>query len=454
MRGAAALVLVLALASRAGAGDPVPLGPCGPVRRLHDQVELPISRLHRVGGTPIAHLGLLAAHHGTLQPIPFQVDERRGRKLALPEGPEPTDDDKPGVLDADDLLVFMACDAGEAQSADEVMHALAGAGAVAAWRQIEVHDPVDDTTGFAYLVAADAPPTTDRRYVAYTPAGDLVTTARYRVGLVRALPSYLALSPGGVPGANLIDGIRLRAEATLRADLAHWTLNEQQGQHELIAWKTGPVRVVRRSRHRVSIGLGINLTAGVAHTYFYAQHVFAPGSMRLPFSPSVFFRDITAMGGADGRDLRGWRYRAPGAPANGFRVDGHMDETERRFDSSADWFALTHDEQGLLFVARLSENLAQAVQLHLVYRDDAEHPLPPETSPGTVPLVGYEGQHLERLTGGRYEFQLGIYELTGYGPGDERRVLQQAGTSLTADVTAEQTLSGPGARAADPAAPR
>jgi hypothetical protein len=431
------VILVLALAGSAAAADPVPLGPCGPIARRYDAVQVPGARLQKLGGTALARIGVLAAQGGLLAPIPFQVDERRGRKLALPDGPEPTDDDKPGVLDADDLVVFMACDAGSRASAADLERALSGAGTLSAWRELEVVDPIDDTRGYVYVVVADRPPATDRRYVDYSPSGDLVTTARYRVGLVNALPTYLSLAPDGLPGPNLIDGLRLRAEATLRADLAHWTLNEQQGKHDLIAWKVGPVRVVRRSRHKVAVGFGINLTAGTAHTYFYPQHVFAPGSMKLPFSPSILFNEINAFGGADGRDLRGWRYRAPGTPAEGFAVDGRMDDAERAFSSSGDWFALAHGSEALLFITHMSENLSSVVKLGLVYRDDAARPNPPEQEPGTVPLVGYEGHHVERLSGGHYTFELGIYELLGYRQGDERRVVEQVGKSLTADVTRE-----------------
>ena len=45
----------------------------------------------------------------------------------------------------------------------------------------------------------------------------------------------------------------------------------------------------------------------------------------------------------------------------------------------------------ILFVTRLSEALARSVPLRLVYRDDAARGAPPESSPGTVPLVGYDG---------------------------------------------------------------
>src|SRR5213078_4488975 len=119
------------------------------------------ARLMRRAG---ALVGLLAFRKGEAAPIPFQLDERRGRKLALPGGPEPTADDKPGVLDADDLLVFMACDAGEQASPAALARALAEAGADAVWRELRIEDPVEHTRGFVYLVSAAHPPASTRRY--------------------------------------------------------------------------------------------------------------------------------------------------------------------------------------------------------------------------------------------------------------------------------------------------
>jgi hypothetical protein len=446
------LLLLLVLAGGAAA-EPVSLGQCGPVARTYEAVELPAGRLRRLGGTPVDQVGVLAFRDGHAVPIPSQVDERRGRKLALPGGREPSADDRPGVLDGEDLIVFMPCDAGERRSAAEVEAALAASGPVRAWREVRVDDPVEHTSAWAYVVIAEPPPATERRYVAYASNADLITAARYRIGLVNALPNYFSVALAGAPGPNLIDGLRLRAEATLRANLAHWTLNETQGHHELVAWKEGPVRVIRRSRHQVAVGLGIHLTAGIAHTYFYPQHVFGPGSMKLPFSPGVLFRDITAFGGADARDLRGWRYHAPGVPPKGFLVDGRMEDAERAFAEGGDWFVLARHETALLFVTRMSENLARAVPLRLVYRDDAERDDPPETSRGQVPLVGYQARGVERLPGGRYTFSLRVFALGRYRRGDEARIVAHLDTPVSTDVTGEESPTAPAA-AADPAAAR
>jgi hypothetical protein len=164
----------------------------------------------------------------------------------------------------------------------------------------------------------------------------------------------------------------------------------------------------------------------------------------------VFFRNITAMGGADGRDLRGWRYHAPGTPPAGFAIDGHMDAPEQQFKSDGRWFVLADRGQAILFVAHTSENLAREVPLRLVYRDDAETPAPPEREPGTVPLVGYEGRGVEKLPGGRYTFSIGIYVLPGFRAGDEVRLLARIDAPVVATTTGQSSVT---ARAADGDAP-
>jgi len=440
----ALLAALLAVASAAAADDPAPLGACGPIARRYDVVEVAGAHFRGLGGTPLGRLGLLAFRGGRAAPIPFQIDEKRGRKIALDQGKEPTQDDKPGVLDAEDLLVFLPCDAGE--------RAPAGASPDGA-REIRLEDPLTHAVGFVYLLADEHPVASDRRYVRYDAGNDFVGTARYRIGMVSALPNYFALvAPDGTVGPDLIDGLRLRAEARLKADLAHWTLNEGQGEHELIAWKAGPVRVIRRSRHQVVVGLGIHLTAGLANTFFYPHHVYGPGSLKLPFSPGILFREITAYGAIDGRDLRGWRYIAQGTPAGGFAIDGHMDDAEHAFDSSGDWFVLTHGEDAILFVTRMSENLRHGITLKLLYRDDATRPNPPERVPGTVPLAGYEGSGVEKLPGGRYTFALHIFTLEHYHGGDERPVLAQLDAPLAVSVDGDRGVNARAVPGADPAA--
>jgi hypothetical protein len=386
----------------------------------------------------------MAMRDGSLVPIPFQIDERQGRQIAMAGGKEPTVDAKPGVLDPDDVLVLMPCDVGARATAEQLPAAVPG---LSAWREVQVDDPIDGTRGFAYVVVAEKPPATERRYVAYDANADFVSTATYRMGMVQALPNYFAVAMGGPLGPNLLDGLRMRAEAKLFGNLATFRLNEQDARNELIAWTAGPVRVVRRSRHDVDLlGIGIHISAGVANTAFYPLHVFGPGSLRLPISPGVVFREISAMGGVDLRDLRGWRFIAPGTPPDGFSIDGAMDAAERAFNAPGTWFVLVHERAAMLVTITLSENLAKAIPFDVVYVDDAERKAPPELVPGSVPMVGFRGRHVERLPADRYHFDLRVFLLPDYRPGDAERVLRQRDRPLVVTVTPPATRAGaPGA---------
>lgn len=438
-RSASALGLALALttgpafaAADDAAGGLATLHRCGPVRRTHEAVELRGYRLRRLVGTPIERLGLVAWREGHVRPIPFQVDERIASRVVMTGGRAAELDDTPGVLDADDTLVFMACDAGE--------RAPSGTPLAAAGREIRIEDPREGSTAWAYLVLGDSPPRSDTRYVAYDPSQDIVSTARWRIGCVDALPSFFSLALSGIPGPNIVDGLRLRAEAVLRTGLARWSITERDGRNGLEGWHAGPVRVIRRSRHEVEIGLGIHLTAGILHTSFYGDHVVAPGSLKLPFSPSVFFRDITAVGGVDLQGLDGWRYVAPGVPPGGFSIDGRMDDAEGRYAGQGRWFALARPGAAVLVAITMSPELERLLPLDLLYRDDAGLAAPPELVPGSVPFVGVRARAVERLPGGRYRFQLRILALPAWQAGDEADALRGLEAPLTAAVTVPPDL--------------
>jgi len=432
MWAALRLATVLLLAATGAEAAPARLGPCGPIDRRFESVEVRALDLRRLGGTPLAQLGLVAYQNGVAHPIPFQIDERGAGGLAVDGGSDaPTGDDAPGVLDADDQLVFMPCDAGErapdarADRRDR--------------REIVLDDPLTKRTAWVYVVVADDPPRTAKRYVDYAPEVDLVKTAVYRIGMVNTLPRYFAVALAGPFGPNLLDGARLRAEATLRGSLVRWDQDEDDGLHQMIGWRTGPVRVVRRTRHKVELGMGIHLTAGVAHTYFYPQHVYGPGALKLPFSPSVFFADINGFGGADFRDLRGWRLVAPGTPPHGFRIDGKMSQLEQAFAANppkpASWFALTREGEALVVVLTMSEELAKTVPLELIYLDDAERTAPPEEVAGAIPLVGMRGRDVQNVQAGSYRFQIRAFMMPSWTPGEERELLEQLARPLNVFVS-------------------
>jgi hypothetical protein len=423
--------LLLWLSAATTRAELVPLPACGPITRRHDHVEVIGKTLRGLRRTPLSHFGLVAFRGDTATPIPFQIDERRGRKVMV-AGPELDQaDHRPGEFDYDDGVVFMPCDAGD-QPAPAVRDAYFEQVHATAWREIRIDDPLTGRQGYAYVVVAGPPPQAAARYVDYDPR-DVVRTARYEIGMEQALPARFFLASLG--RRNLLDGLRLRAEATWPANIARSTLTENDARHELQAWHAGPVRAVRRSGHDVHVALGIHVSAGVAYTYFYPLHIRGPGRLQLPISPGSVFRSVNAFAGVDMQGFEGWTYRGAGT-THAFAIDGQPNAEEAAFDGVGPWFLLTGEQEALLTVLRFSSNLSRALPLHLVYADDAARVRPPEHDPGSVPLVGYRVDAIETLPAGYYEFELAVFVLPDYRPGDERAVLDGFTTPLHVAVTA------------------
>ena len=220
--------------------------------RFADVVKLPGGELAGFAGTAIDRLAMFACTGTACHTIPFQVDERDAAgRWVLDQGPLAAPDDPPGVLDAHDLLLFMATDAGDRAQQDALLKATSMNSHAGEDRQfanasgkqapqiseITLRDPLDDTTRWAYLVAfADRAPRAPAAYVAYDPTSDRVRGQRVSLGFVDGVPGYLAVGDG----ANLLDRLKVRASATFLFGLIHFSRSEADLRTQFMGWHAGP----------------------------------------------------------------------------------------------------------------------------------------------------------------------------------------------------------------------
>lgn len=137
--------------------------------RAEDPVEVVGSALPDLAGAPIAELALYAFNGSAWSPIPFQIDERDGSDTYVAA--------EDGLLDANDVLVFMARDAGSPAGLAEWP---ADAQARAAKRQvIQAIDPLSGASGMVYLYRSTTLARSATSYVAWDQAGQTVTTPAY-----------------------------------------------------------------------------------------------------------------------------------------------------------------------------------------------------------------------------------------------------------------------------------
>lgn len=382
--------------------------------RFADVVSITGAQIARFNGVPINQLAVLACAERSgrraCDPIPFQIDERDADgQWVLDHGPQPNVDDPPGVLDANDELLFMASDAADRGSRADVA-------AKAPIEEISVSDPLSRTTRWAYVVfAADVATSAARSYVAYQPVADRVRGQRVTLGFRHGVPGYLALNQsaaaaGAASGDGLLDRFKVRATATFLFGLIHFSRDEDDVTSEFVAWREGPIRVIRRQRQWVRIGWGIRSPTFGSYTYFYRDFAELPVGLYLNFPPTYFFGDIVIRAFLDFRDLRGWSLVVPGL-GTPIPIDGVMTPRKRRVnDIRASWFALCGPDVTLVQLLDVGPSLS-TVRRRLFYRESGDTSEPPEAVPGELPGVGYRLDQWDDVGAGRHQLTSVSYAL-------------------------------------------
>jgi hypothetical protein len=374
--------------------------------RFSDVISITGDQLTLFDGYPIERLALLACQVAACVPIPFQIDERdpEGRWV-LDHGAEPNADTPPGVLDANDALLFMAADAGDRVERADLLGRLPAL-------EIMISDPLAGSRRWVYLVAfAGAAPRAPTSYVAYDASTDRVRGDRVSLGFHQGLPNYLAITDGsGTPGSNLLDRLKVRASATFLWGLIHFSRSEDDLSTQFVGWRQGPIRVIRCQRQWVRLGWGIRSPTFGSYTYFYRDFAELPVGLRLNFPATYFFGSIVVRVVLDFRDLRGWSVLTPSLSMP-LVIDGTMTAQKAALNGFPDaWFALLAPQLTLVQTMDVSPSLA-SVRRRLLYREDGSRPEPPESVPGEEPGVGYQLDQWESVGAGAHSLQSVSYAL-------------------------------------------
>src|SRR5262249_28857787 len=152
-----------------------------------------------------------------------------------------------------DLLVFMASDAGERAKPGQFPGHKPTA-------EVRIYDPIAATTRWAYLLwYPSGAPRSPVSYVQYDPSADRVTGTRVSLGFNRGLPNYLAIRDRSTSeDTNLLDRLKVRASATFLWGLLRFSRNEDDLTTQFVGWHQGPIRVIRSQRQWIRLGWGIH----------------------------------------------------------------------------------------------------------------------------------------------------------------------------------------------------
>ena len=356
------------------------------------------SQLPSLSGVDLGHLEVLTIHRGRAEPIAFQVDEvSHDGSYALPEGPAGRRGNPRPTFSPDDEIALMVSDLGEKGTATAQLPSQA--------LEIEVADPLGGPLRYAYVGVAFAPRLSDRRYVAFDPHTDTIETDHYRVGLTNGLPTDFVTQDGvGEHGPNLIDRMKVRL-TTLVIGLIRFSFTEDDIHSELLAWKVGPVRVVRRLSHSVNLLLGLHSPVFERNDFFYRDHLENPFKMHFSWAPRIFFRDIRVRIDLDFNDLSGYDLLWSEMPMPPLKIGNQ--EMEQRLAAMGSvpisWIAIRGAGRTTVQTLAPTPDLP-LLNRQLYFNDAPNRPDPPEHIPGEHPGIGYVITGWEKLESGVHRF--------------------------------------------------
>jgi hypothetical protein len=238
-----------------------------------------------VGG-PESHLEVLALHDERVAPIPFQVDEvLPDGRYALSDGPAPLADDSPGILDRNDEIAMMLSDLGDRASSppsELPRDAL----------EIETVEAASGAHRYAYIAAVPSPRLSPVSYVSYDSAHSSVEGGSYRMTFRGDFPIGLALKDGrGNLSPSLIEGSQVQVTARVLM-LFKLRLSANGVINRVLAWRGGPIRLIRRVSHSVKLTFGIKSPPVLSEEIFYRDRAEDSFAARVLWLPRLFFNEV------------------------------------------------------------------------------------------------------------------------------------------------------------------
>ncbi|MEW6442750.1 MAG: hypothetical protein AB1640_17570 [bacterium] len=436
--GAAILTGLLLLHNTVSQGEPAarradPIA-TRDLSRTRDPIVLRGAAVRPMLGLALCGFRLFAARGGSLDPVPFQIDEVDEDGLyVLPRGKDPNrdtgrrgeEDELEGALDGNDEIVFMAEDLG-----DRVGREAWPAG-VRKGMEIEVSDPESAGKGWAYLFWSidNPPPESSRDYVRYSPEEDRIHAAGFTLGYSPerdlVYTTSMAVAPAGAgSGEDLLDRINIRFSATILLGAVTLSRTEDDFVSSVIAYKDGPVRAMRRVKNSMRLVAGLRTPKIIAYSMYYRDSIEAPNRIDIPVAIAAVARDVHFEGGSDyNRRAMGMRFYTSN-DRQGVLVDGRMSPEEQALNrGDHDWTVIAGPQGGLLARIALGSGLREVLGKELIYVDDLLGPNGPEDEVGTVPRIAFSFTRLLALKKGRYDYNVHFYILPRYRPGAEKEYL-------------------------------
>jgi len=380
-------------------------------------------------GIRLAALRLYRYRNGQYEAIRFQVDERTPEgDWIFPYGKKNNGSESNGLLDMQDILLFMAKDAGEQADHNASLKAASSV------TGIGLEDPVRGDMAWVYLAVYDKEPPplcSLPDYVRYNYETEEVTTAfsYYKFiiteeGLHTGFSDVGAVLPAvGGDGKNRMDRMKTRIQIRFFFNLIPVSLHEEMLGQDVVAYITGPIRVIRRLEQFFKLPFGLRGLTSFTDLHLYEALTIVPADINVPRGVDKVISSSHVWFGAD---------LSPNAIGSLFRnsenlepliIDGRMSEMEKQFSPKQDKWRVTYGHGGaMLLRAVFPPEYSEVVEIRQRYVDDITVVSPPERYEGSIGVLQTEIVS-RKPKAGKYKILMEVYFPPHYRVGDERDCL-------------------------------
>jgi hypothetical protein len=349
-------------------------------------------------GTPVQQISLLNYSQGRLSPLSFQIDQKDPQGRYVMDESLYSKPHSPAVpLDENDELVFHARDIGKKLLGTSEIVALYSL------VEIQVTDPEAGISGWIYAsISSRNKALSPDNSIRYLPDTDAVRSGLYHIGFSRQLPFLVDSFHWQLDGKHawspdISDTMKIRHRGTFLGFIP-FQRTQSDYSSRLVSVKTGPLRVIRRTRNRIRTLWKLKSPA------LYVDYVMMPDGfimdtiVDIPFNIGLFFSNVetlTTMDWNDDPELPTMTIHSPDGVTK-LPVDGHMSPDKRAFNTANSTRFSVSSSFGELFV-RLDIPADFPIQPWLYLRDDIEEPDSPENHAGQFGNVGFRTTEWERI---------------------------------------------------------
>ncbi len=324
------------------------------------------------------------------------------------------------ALNPEDELALMAWDLGGKASASMLPKA-------AKIEELKITNPTDSSSAYAYvaLFKSSPPALSKNKYLEYEPKKDYINADYYTIKFQEDNPFLFTdgrlKDSNGKLGENFIDRFKMRIKMDLKF---FFTMNfdENNTNGKRIAYKIGPVRVIKRILFWMEIGFLRVTPKVIIDLVFYPNGMIAPGIINSPFTPkSVMNKGSYMRVGQDFNDsmIGSKMYTKKTKPVT---IDGKMSSAEKALDlKNKSWFVVYREGKSGFFSQLKYDKRLPFVKGDIWYQDDKDVDLEPEDTPGQH-IIGWKADVLQ-FPKGKYYMYIYMYMSRKWAIGQEKRYL-------------------------------